>query len=275
MIVCMIAFQSSAIAGNYNETNISEYYQKIEKLHTSDSEKKGLEIYLKQYLIDEGWKDMDTKMDMTLIDPLGRKSQRKVIKRTLEDGSNPDKTLGVFLEPLDIKGTVMLTYENSYGPDEQWLYLPSLKRTKKINAENKSGSFLGTEFSWEDISTTELSKYHYNYTGETDKHWIVEKTPNYEFSGYSKEVTMVNKTNYQTEIIEFYDKKGDLLKKLEMSKWEQYQDRYWRPRYFKMENAQNKRTTILEMSPYAVAEGLDTNTFSSLGLNRVSAVEAR
>jgi hypothetical protein len=260
---------STAKAASGDESSFSQYLAPLEAKHTTEAERKGLEIYKKQYLMDRGWGDMQTTMDMTLIDALGNQSHRKVVKRMLQEGDAPDKTMGIFLQPADVRGTVMLTFEHSYGPDEQWLYLPSIKRTKKINAENKSGSFLGTEFSWEDISTTELTKYHYKYLRDDGNTWIVERTPTYEFSGYSREVTAVNKDNYQTVRIEYYDKKDTLLKTLTLSNWEQYKGKYWRPLHFDMVNVQNKKKTVLVLSPYKVGMGVDKRGFSSLGLSRI------
>jgi outer membrane lipoprotein-sorting protein len=272
----LLAMQGNvAVAGNYTEQSIKSYMAPILELHKTAEEKKGLDIYEHQYLIDEGWGDIETEMRMVLIDPSGRESERKVIKRILEDGNQPDKTMGLFLEPADLRGTVMLTFEQSYDADEQWLYMPSLKRTKKINAENKSGSFLGTEFSWEDISTTELSKYHYKFLRDDGNAWVIERDPVYKFSGYSKETTWVNKDNYQTTKIEYYDQKNDLLKTLELTEWEQYKGRYWRSRHYEITNFQNHRKTILYMSPYKFGAGIDKATFSSLGLDRIKLTESK
>lgn len=267
--IAYIWCSSTAWAGYYTESNIHDYMAPLEAAHKTDAEKKGLEIYKQQYLLDQGWGDMEAKMNMLLIDASGRESHRKVVKRSLEDRSQPDRTQGVFLEPADVRGTIMLTFEQPYDADEQWLYLPSLKRTKKINAENKSGSFLGTEFSWEDISTKELTKFHYKLVGDEGKTWMVERTPVYKFSGYSREVTWVNKDNNQTVKIDYYDKKGDLLKTQICDNWEQYKGRYWRPLRLEMTNYQNQRKTILSMSSYTVGAGLDKKVFSSLGLSRI------
>lgn len=262
-------------AGTFTASSIVEYVAPLEAEHKSEEEKRGLEIYKQQYLLDEGWKDLETYMDMLLIDATGHESHRKVVKRVLEDGNLPDKTIGIFVEPADVRGTVMLTFEQSYGSDEQWLYLPAIKRTKKINAENKSGSFLGTEFSWEDISTSELTKYHYKYVRDEGKTWVVERTPVSKFSGYSRELTWVNKDNYQTVKVEYYDKKGEILKTLELGSWKQYLGRYWRPQHFEMVNHQNHKKTILELSSYRFGTGVDKKEFSSLGLDRVGIPEIK
>lgn len=260
---------ASVQARPFSEETMETYLEPVAKEHVSEDEKKGLEIYTKQFLLDEGWKDMETDMDMRLYDARGQESRRKVHKAILEDSEAPDKTVGIFLEPADIRGTVMLTWEQSYGADEQWLYLPALKRTKKINAENKSGSFLGTEFAWEDISTTELSKYHYKFLRDEGDTWVVERVPVYSFSGYSRQVTWVDKNNYQTVKIEFYDKKGDLLKTLELSDFQHIEDKYWRPLHFEMMNHQNKKRTVLQLTPYKADTGIDPKMFTSFGLQRL------
>ncbi|HFD87011.1 MAG TPA: outer membrane lipoprotein-sorting protein, partial [Gammaproteobacteria bacterium] len=164
VLLCLACLISSQILiAEENDSEFDAYLAPLIKRHTQPDQRKGLDIYTRQYRIDEGWGTMRSNMDMRLYDASGRESRRTVHKYVIEEKGAPDKTIGEFVDPPDIRGTVMLTWEQSYGADDQWLYVPSLKRTKKINAENKSGSFLGTEFAWEDISTTELSKYDYRY----------------------------------------------------------------------------------------------------------------
>ena len=270
-----LSLSMCAKAGTYNQGNIAGYLKEIAARHTTDAQRRGLEIFTHQYLIDEGWIDTSAEMDMELIDAAGNKSRRRVVKQMFEDGSKPDKTIGIFLYPADVKGVVMLTHEQSYGADKQWLYLSSLRRTKKINAENKSGSFMGTEFAWEDISTTELTKYSYRYLRDEGDAWVVERVPNYEFSGYSKLITWVDKSNYQTVKVDFYDKKGDLLKTEKFEQWKQYEGRYWRPSLFHMVNHRNGKKTVLRMRNYVFGSGLPSGRFTSLGLKRISLSEFR
>ena len=265
---------NSASAGNYTQDTIASYLQPLKSQHLTSSQQKGLEIYTTQYLMDEGWQSMETLMEMTLVDAQGSTSKRTVVKKTLEEDGVPDKTLGIFVAPNDIKGTVMLTFEQAEGADNQWLFIPTVKRTKKINAENKSGSFVGSEFSWEDISTTELSKYTYELTGETDTHWQVVRVPIYGHSGYSKQITSVNKANYQTETIEFYDVKGSLLKTLKLTDWKLYGDKYWRPKHFEMVNHQNGKQTILRLGEYKLGN-TEAVEFTSFNLPRVSNASMR
>jgi outer membrane lipoprotein-sorting protein len=264
-LACYQPLSQAADLGTVRQDSII----KLEAEHKTPEEARGLGIYKKQFLQDVGWHSLEVQLDMLLIDAGGHESRRKVIKREIEDPTVPDKTLGIFLEPADVRGTVMLTFEQPYGSDEQWLYLPALKRTKKINAENKAGSFLGTEFSWEDISTRELTKYHYRYLRDDGNDWVVERKPTYQFSGYSRQVTWVDKDNYQTVKIEYYDQKDELLKTQVLGKWAQFGGSYWRPLHLEMTNHITHKKTVMELSPYVMGVGFDKTMFSSLGLDQI------
>lgn len=271
--LCICLGSAAARAEEVDGEWVKSYMAPLEAEHTAPDQQRGLEIYKKQYLMDKGWQSLEVGLDMLLVDAAGRESRRKVIERKIEDAQQPNKTLGIFLQPADVRGTVMLTHEKTYDSDEQWLFLPAFKRTKKINAANKSGSFLGTEFSWEDISTTELTKYRYRYLREEGDNWIVERVPVYKFSGYSREVTSVNKGNYQTVKIEYYDRKSELLKTLTLGNWEKYLDRYWRPLRMEMVNHVNHKKTIITLSRYKMDVGLDKKMFSSLALDGIELPE--
>jgi hypothetical protein len=271
--ICLVSVATGSKAGNVSEAWLKDYVAPLEAKHQAPDEKQGLQIYKTQYLMDKGWGSLEVGLDMRLIDAAGRESRRQVIERKTEDAEQPNKTLGIFLEPADVRGTVMLTYERSYDSDEQWLFLPAYKRTKKINAANKSGSFLGTEFSWEDISTNELTKYHYRYLRDEGNTWVVERVPVYQFSGYSRELTWVNKDNYQTIKIEYYDRKGTLLKTLTLDNWQTYLEHYWRPLRMEMTNHVNGKKTVMLLSPYRMGIGLDKKMFSSLVLDDIQLPE--
>jgi Outer membrane lipoprotein-sorting protein len=272
--ICLLGAASVSFANTNNEAWLKSYMTPLEAEHQAPDEKRGFEIYRTQYLMDKGWRSFEVRLNMLLVDAAGRESRRNVVERKIEEDEQPNKTLGIFLEPADVRGTVMLTFEKSFGSDEQWLYLPAYKRTKKINAENKSGSFLGTEFSWEDISTSELTKYHYRYLRDEGNTWVVERVPVYKFSGYTRELTWVNKDNHQTIKIEYYDRKSELLKTLVQENWEKYLDRYWRPLRMEMTNHVNHKKTVITLSPYKMDAGLDKKMFSSLDLDAIPLPDA-
>ena len=119
-------------------------------------------------------------------------SRRELHISTLEVDGDGDKSLTVFDSPRDVKGTAFLSHTHATEPDEQWLYLPALKRVKRISSRNKSGSFMGSEFAYEDISSQELEKYRYKWLRDEtldDRHTVVvEYYPVYENSGYTRQI---------------------------------------------------------------------------------------
>ncbi len=124
---------------------------------------KGLAIATEADLRNQGFGDSTADMLMTLRNKHGQESTRQIRARTLEVKDDGDKSLSIFDTPRDVKGTAFLTFSHKRGDDDQWLYLPALKRVKRISSRNKSGSFMGSEFAYEDIASQEIEKYSYKY----------------------------------------------------------------------------------------------------------------
>ena len=126
-------------------------------------QQRGLEIATEAERRDSGFHDSTASMKMLLRNKQGQESTRDIRVRTLEQVDDGDKSLTIFDQPADVKGTAFLSFTHKTGPDDQWLYLPALKRVKRISSRNKSGPFMGSEFAYEDISSQELEKYTYKY----------------------------------------------------------------------------------------------------------------
>ena len=124
-------------------------------------EEKGLAIAREADRRDTGFGDSTANLLMVLRNRHGQESVRNIRVRTLEVEGDGDKSLSIFDNPKDVKGTAFLTFGHKVGDDDQWLYLPALKRVKRISSRNKSGSFMGSEFAYEDISSPEVEKYTY------------------------------------------------------------------------------------------------------------------
>ena len=122
-------------------------------------EEKGLEIAVEADRRDTGFHDSTATMAMLLKNRRGDESTRDIRVRTLEQKNDGDKSLTIFDRPADVKGTAFLSFTHKSGPDDQWLYLPALKRVKRISSRNKSGPFMGSEFAYEDLSSQEVEKY--------------------------------------------------------------------------------------------------------------------
>ncbi len=228
-------------------------------------EEKGLRIAQEADAYDTGFTDFTADMLMTLRNKKGDESIREIRVRTLEVEGDGDKSLSIFDRPRDVKGTAMLTYTHGLKPDDQWLYLPALKRVKRINSRNKSGPFMGSEFAYEDLGSQEIEKYTYKFLRDEAcgdlQCYVIEQYPAYKYSGYTRRVVWVDKEFYRPMKVVFYDRKNELLKTLTNSGYQQYLDHYWRADKMDMENHQTGKSTTLSWSNYQFKTGLTDRDF--------------
>ncbi len=231
-------------------------------------EEKGLEIAQKADLADQGFESSSVKLTMVLTNRQGQESTRYLESKTLELTTDGDKSLVVFNSPKDVQGTATMTFTHKEGPDDQWLYLPALKRVKRISSSNKSGPFVGSEFAFEDLSSQEVEKYTYKYIEEKDGNHIVERYPVDPKSGYTKQIVYWNTENYRIEKTEFFDRRGALLKTLNYADYQLYLDKHWRASELNMENHQSNKKTKLIFENYAFKIGLTDKDFTQNSLIR-------
>jgi outer membrane lipoprotein-sorting protein len=235
---------------------------------------KGLAIAREADLRDAGFKDSSASMLMVLKNRHGQQSTRKIRAKTLEVDGDGDKSLVIFDSPKDVKGTAFLNYTHKVNDDDQWLYLPALKRVKRISSRNKSGSFMGSEFAYEDIASQEVEKYTYKWIREemyADMDcFVIERYPaDKKNSGYSRQVVWIDKQEYRTWKIEYFDRKNALLKTLTINGFQQYMDRFWRADEMNMINHQTGKSTLLVYSNYHFAVGLKNGDFNKNSLKRI------
>lgn len=236
------------------------------------ADERGLEIALEADRRDTGFNDNTADVVMVLKNRHGESSKRQMKIRTLEQENDGDKSLVTFDHPRDVKGTAFLSYTHKEGADDQWLYLPALKRVKRIASNNKSGPFVGSEFAYEDISSQEVEKYTYKYikddTLDGKPVFVVERYPVDPKSGYTKQITWIDQDEYRVRKVEFYDRKGDLLKTLVQEDYHQYLDQYWRANRYFMQNHQTGKSTELVWSDYEFGTGLSDRDFDQRSLQR-------
>jgi len=235
-------------------------------------EERGLAIAVEADKRDLGYVDSTANMKMTLRNRAGKESIRNVRIKNLEVAGDGDKSLSIFDEPADVKGTTSLTWSHSTKPDEQWLYLPALKRVKRISSKNKSGPFMGSEFAFEDIGSQEVDKYTYKYLrdenlGSTPT-FVTERYPTDKNSGYTKQIAWIEQDRYLALKVEYYDRKGALLKTLTSSNYQQFLGKFWRPSTLEMVNVQSGKSTTLEFSDYQFQTGLKSRDFSKNALKK-------
>lgn len=239
-------------------------------------EKYGLAIAREYDARDLGFGDSTADMKMILVDSHGRMNTRLLHTKALEveQNSEGERRLLVFDEPFDVKGTVMLTVTQKERPDDQWLYLPAVKRVKRIASNNKTGPFMGSEFAYEDMGSVEVGKYTYRHIedracAEGLECFVVERYPVDRDSGYSRQIVFIDKKEYRLWRVEFFDRKDELLKILTLGDYRQYLGKYWRASEMVMENVQTGKKTVLNWDNYRFQVGLDNSDFESSRLTRV------
>jgi hypothetical protein len=158
----------------------------------------------------------------------------------------------------------MLTWTHKKGSDDQWLYLPALKRVKRITSRNKSGSFMGSEFAYEDLGSQEIEKYSHKFVAEESlngrKTWKLERVPTDKKSGYSKLVTWIDQKYMNAVKVDYYDRRGSLLKTATFSNWKKF-GKYWRAAKIEMINKQTRKKSLLVWSNRKLGQSYDDDDF--------------
>ena len=237
-------------------------------------EEKGLAIVTEADRRDTNYGNSTAHMLMVLKNRHGQESRREIRMKNLEVINDGDKSLTIFDSPKDVKGTAFLNYTHKMGDDDQWLYLPALKRVKRISSRNKSGSFMGSEFSYEDISSQEIEKYTYKWLREEEYEgmdcFVTERAPvDKKNSGYSRQVVWIDKQEYRTWQVQYYDRKNEHLKTLTMNNYKQYKDKFWRALEMHMANHQTGKSTLLQFTDYKFMVDLNDDDFSKNSLQRL------
>lgn len=233
--------------------------------------KKGQEIGVK---VDKGWagfKTEENEIELELISGSGNKVVRKLRGKAREDGSD-EQSVMTFVWPADLKGTQLLTWNHRGKTDDQWLFLPSVQRVKRISARSRSGSFMGSEMAFEDLTNIWwIEKYKYSFVREqkvgSRDTWLVERVPKDKDSGYSKQMLWIDKEYLSALRIDYYDRKGKLLKTADFKSWKKYGNK-WRADRVEMVNRQTGKKTNVVWKSRKLGVSLSDNQFSPDALGR-------
>ncbi len=248
------------------------FYPLSQTSFAETAQEKGLAIVTEADKRDQGWGDIDSKMKMILRNAEGEESIRKMRSKAFEMPNDGDKTMFIFDRPLDIRGTALLTWSHKTKADEQWIFLPALKRVKRIASKNKSGPFMGSEFAYEDLASQEIEKYTYKYLRDESLNgqdcFVIERYPTDKNSGYKRQVMWVDKAHYRPQKTIFYDRKDSLLKELIFSEYKEYLGHIWRANIMTMTNSQTNKSTVLQWDSYKMNTGLKESYFTRNALKR-------
>jgi len=206
-------------------------------------------------------KDRTASVKLTLIDKDGDSKVRQIKMWQLEK----EKRLIRFLSPVDVKGVGFLVLSDN----EMYLYMPAFKKIRRIASHVKNESFMGTDFSYNDIGKCQYTKdFTAETKEETEEEYVLEltSTPKSDVD-YAKLIMWVDKAHYTPSKIQFYNKKGTLLKVMENEDTKKI-DGYWTPGKITMENLKTGHKTIMELATVVHDTGLKEDMFTKRMLKR-------
>ncbi len=208
-------------------------------------------------------KDEVADLKMVIVEPSGAKKNRDIeIKRKGEE--DKQKVLVRMQSPADLKGTALLSLAEGSGND-QWLYLPSSKQTRRILSSKKSSSFMDSELSYEDMGTNSDRKMANKVLRQekigSQLYSVIESKPLAGESAYGKILSWISIDNFLVSKMEYYDKSMKLLKISNFSEYKKFSG-IWRAQKVEVQNVQNKRGTVLELANLQINKSLSDDEFT-------------
>ena len=241
-------------------------------LADSSAEETGLAIATEARERQKGFGNFTSNLRMILRNKRGQESERELRLRVIEVEDDGDRTMFVFDRPRDVKGTAFLVHAHKEGPDDQWLYLPALKRVKRISSSKQSGSFMGSEFSYEDMGAVEVEKYTHRYLRDEPcgdlECAVLERVPRSRDSGYSRQLVWLDRNELRTMQIQYFDRRDEHLKTMLVEDYNKYLDRFWRGSTISMTNHLTGKSTMLLWSEFEFGTDMDAGDFTKTALKR-------
>ena len=237
------------------------------------AEERGLRIATEARQRDKGFGNFTASLTMTLRNKRGQETERQLRLRVIEVAGDGDRTVFVFDRPRNVRGTGFLVHAHKNEPDDQWLYLPALKRVKRISSSQQSGSFMGSEFSYEDMGAVEIDKFTHRFVREEVcgalQCFVLERIPKSEDSGYSRQLVWLDREELREIRVEYFDRRNMHLKTMAMEDFRKYLDRFWRAGNISMTNHLTGKSTVLNWKDYEFGTDLDLDDFTQTALRRV------
>jgi len=216
-------------------------------------------------------KDGESDMTMTLINKKGRKRVRSLHQYFIDLGA-VEKKIMFFKSPSDVKNTSFMnwSYDNASKDDDQWLYLPALKKVKRISSSSKDNEFMGSDFTYEDMEKRSPDRDNHKFIKSEkingEDCWVVQATPKEE-EQYSKKVAWISKSRNIPLKINFYDEDEEFLKTLTVLQAKKV-SKYWIIVKQEMKNVQKNHKTVIELTNLSVDKGLSESLFTQRQMQR-------
>ncbi len=218
---------------------------------------------------------LEMTLTLKIYDAKGRERIRKIATASKKFGEI-NKTIMKFTAPADVKGTSILIYDYKNKDDDMWIYMPALRKIRRIISSEKGKSFMGSEFTNTDMSKPNMNDFDYRIlsTDTYNKHlcWKIETSCKNEDiedeNGYSKKIVWIDKSDYLCHKIEFYDFDGGLYKIQSIEQYKKQSNGRYFAYYMKVENIENGRKSIMNIDKFQIGSRLTESTFSPAMLEK-------
>ena len=222
---------------------------------------------------EDGYVDLVADVEMILVKKNHENRVRFLKVSSIELEPLGDKRKYVFKQPADIKGTAILIHSKVIEDDANWIYLPAFKRVKRVSSTNKKTPFVGSQFSYEDLSSQEKEKYQNQYLGDANCDDIacyqVKRVPKYNNSGYSHLISYVDKDKHRFVKIDYFNKSDKLLKTQYLSDYKLYDNKFLVASTLKMTDYKTDKTTIMKWKNIKLKNALSESKFTKNILKRL------
>jgi outer membrane lipoprotein-sorting protein len=216
---------------------------------------------------------------MSVLGEGGQAREREISMATkLYDGGKTEKRIYRFLSPADVQGTGILVYDYETKPDDVWIYLPALRKTRRVVTNQRAQSFMGSEFSYGDLNIPSLDDFNYTLVKEEasggEPCYVIDLVPKSkeiaEAEGYSKKTYWVSKAKMAVVRGLYYDKDGKLLKELiaQDIKLLDPKNKRYRAMHMEMINKQNGRKSVFETKKVTFSPNTKDDYFTTAYLER-------
>lgn len=237
------------------------------------AEQKGLRIATAASERSTGYRDISSAGQMILQTASGQKAERRFDASWITVSGGGSRSLLIFRWPGDIRNTSLLTHVYEGKDDDQWLFLPAMERVRRISGSGRSGSFVGSEFAFEDMVDQEVEKFRHTWIADErcpggGTCHVIDRVP-VTRSGYSRQRIWLDAQELRLQQVMYFDRRGAHLKTLSLGGYSKYKGRFWRASRMDMVNHLTGARTRLTWDGYRFDQGLNPNAFTVNALRRI------
>jgi outer membrane lipoprotein-sorting protein len=206
------------------------------------------------------------QVTMKLINSKGKERIREfaMLRKDMEDGGD-QKYYTYFKKPSDVARMTFMVYKSADGNDQRWIYVPAVDLIKPISADDKNSSFVGSDFSYEDVSGRHWNEDNHKMLPESEldgkKVWVIESVPKTEYKGFARKVSYIDQATYLPLKEEYFDKKGEMTKVFRAEKIETIED-IPTITVRSMEDLKKNQKTIVEFASIDYNVGIGDDIFT-------------